>query len=101
MKNNMLKNMLGVGRDIMMGMKKKPEVYSREWAATASDKEFNAAREIIRKAMIAGKPAAYTILHNIDSYRNDAAWEKGYREHPGEEPKFYQKPHGWHLKDDD
>ena len=98
MKNNMFKNILGVVREIMSGMKKKPEVYSMEWAATASDKEFNAAREIIRKAMIAGKPAAYTILHNIDSYRNDAAWERWYKEHPVETPKFYKN---WHLEDDD
>ena len=98
MKNNMLKNIFGVGREIRKAMKKKPEVFSREWAATASDKEFNAAREIIRKAMIAGKPAAYTILHNIDSYRNDAAWERWYKEHPGETPKFYKN---WHLEDDD
>ena len=98
MKNNMLKNIFGVGLEIRKVMKKKPKVYSREWAATASDKEFNAAREIIRKAMIAGKPAAYTILHNIDSYRNDAAWERWYKEHPGETPKFYKD---WHLEDDD
>ena len=93
-----MRNIFGVGREIRKAMKKKPEVYSSEWAATASDKEFNAAREIIRKAMIAGKPAAYTILHNIDSYRNDAAWERWYKEHPGETPKFYKN---WHLEDDD
>lgn len=98
MKNNMLKNIFGVGRGIARGMKKKPEVFSREWAATASDKEFNAAREIVRKAMIAGKPAAYEKLKKIDSYRNDAAWEKWYKEHPGETPKFYKN---WHLEDDD
>lgn len=98
MKNNMLKNVFGVGRGIMSGMKKKPEVYSREWAATASDKEFNAAREIIRKAMIAGKPAAYEKLKKIDSYRNEAEWERWYKAHPGETPKFYKN---WHLEDDD
>lgn len=101
MKNNMLKNVFGVGREIRKAMKKKPEVYSREWAATVSDKEFNAAREIIRKAMVSGKPAAYEKLKKIDSYRNEAEWERWYKAHPGEEPKFYQKPHGWHLEDDD
>lgn len=98
MRNSVLDNVFRAGREIARGMKKKPEVYSREWAATASDKEFNAAREIIRKAMIAGKPAAYERLKKIDSYRNDAAWEKWYREHPGETPRFYKN---WHLEDDD
>lgn len=98
MKNNMFKNMLGVGREIMSGMKKKPEVFSREWSAMASDKEFNAAREIVRKAMVAGKPAAYEKLKKIDSYRNEAEWKKWYEAHPGETPKFYKN---WHLEDDD
>lgn len=93
-----MRNIFEIGRGIARGMKKKPEVFSREWAATVSDKEFNAARDIVRKAMIAGKPAAYTILHNIDSYRNDAAWEKWYKAHPGETPKFYKN---WHLEGDD
>ena len=98
MKNIMFKNMLGISRGIMRGMKKKPEVFSREWAVTASDKEFNAAREIIRKAMVAGRPAAYEKLKKIDSYRNEAEWAKWYKTHPGEEPKFCKN---WHLEDDD
>ena len=51
--------------------------------------------------MVAGKPAAYEKLKKIDSYRNEAEWERWYKAHPGEKPKFYQKPHGWHLEDDD
>ena len=98
MRNSVMKNIFGIGREIMSGMKKKPEVFSREWAATASDKEFNAARVIIRIAMVSGKPAAYEKLKKIDSYRNEAEWEKWYKAHPGETPKFYKN---WHLEDDD
>lgn len=97
----MFKNMLGVGRDIMMGMKRKPEVYSREWVNSVSEEEFYRERENLRQAYLAGDTVAWTIMKNLDKFLSDMRWERWYREHPGEEPKFYQKPNGRHLEDDD
>lgn len=101
MKNNMLKNMLGVGREIMSGMKKKPAMYTRDWVNSVSRAEFDREREHLRQAYLNGDTVAWTIMKNLDKFLSEMQWRKWYEQHPGEEPKFYQKPHGRHLEDDE
>ena len=98
MKNNMLKNIFGVGREIRKAMKKKPEVYSREWVNSVSEAEFYRERENLRQAYLSGDTVAWTIMKNLDKFLSDMRWARWYREHPGETPKFYKN---WHLEDDD
>ena len=101
MKNIMLKDIFGVGREIRKAIKKKPKVYSREWVNSVSEDEVYRERENLRQAYLSGDTVAWTIMKNLDKFLSDMRWERWYREHPGEEPKIYQKPHAWHLEDDD
>lgn len=101
MRNSVMRNIFGIGREIRRVMKKKPKVYSREWVNSVSEAEFYRERENLRQAYLSGDTVAWTIMKNLDKFLSDMRWERWYREHPGEEPKFYQKPHGWHLEDDD
>ena len=101
MRNSVMRNIFGIGREIRKVMKKKPKVYSREWVNSVSEAEFYRERENLRQAYLSGDTVAWTIMKNLDKFLSDMRWERWYREHPGEEPKFYKKPHGWHLEDDD
>ena len=96
-----MRNIFGIGREIRKAMKKKPAMYSREWVNSVSEEEFYRERENLRQDYLAGDTVAWTIMKNLDKFLSEMQWRKWYESHPGEEPKFYQKPHGWHLEDDD
>lgn len=101
MRNIVMKNIFGVCREIAMGMKKKPAMYTRDWVNSVSRAEFDREREHLRQAYLNGDTVAWTIMKNLDKFLSEMQWRKWYEQHPGEEPKFYQKPHGRHLEDDD
>ena len=101
MKNSMLNNVFGIGREIRKVMKKKPKVYSREWVNSVSEEEFYRERENLRQAYLSGDTVAWTIMKNLDRFLSEMQHEKWLREHPGEEIHIYHTEHGYHLSEDD
>ena len=76
MKNNMFKNMLGIGREIRKAIKKRPKVYSREWVNSVSEDEVYRERENLRQAYLGGDTVAWTIMKNIDKFLSEMQHEK-------------------------
>ena len=101
MRNSMIKNIFGVGREIRKAIKKKPNVFSREWVNSVSEEEFYRERENLRQAYLAGDSVAWTIMKSIDKFLSEMQHEEWLREHPGEKSYVYHTEHGYHLSEGD
>ena len=71
MRNSVMRNIFGIGREIRKVMKKKPKIYSREWVNSVSEAEFYRERENLRQAYLSGDTVAWTIMKNLDKFLSD------------------------------